>query len=271
MKKIAKLLLLVIVLVSLIFVLTGCGQKVETKYTSKPKTENTSKTNTTKTNETAEETTKGSIDEVDFVAAAEKQMAMPEEGEEIAIIHVKEYGDITVKFFPEVAPKAVENFVTHAKNGYYDNGSFHRVIEDFMIQGGDPLGTGYGGESIWGEGFGTELDYSLFPYKGALCMAMSSLPNSIGSQFFIEQQNSSELMISQLKTTVYPEELVNAYSKYGGSPHIYMNYTVFGQVIEGLDVVDKIAKYTKVEDNNGTVLKENQPVIESIEITTYKK
>jgi len=270
MKKITKIALLIIVLVGMLFVLSGCGKKEETKYTSKPKNE-TSETNTANKNQTAEENAEDSIYNVDFAQAAEKQMSMPEDGEEIAIIHIKEYGDVKVKFFPEVAPKAVENFVTHSKNGYYNNGSFHRIIEDFMIQGGDPLGTGYGGESIWGEGFGTELDYKLFPYKGALCMAMSSQPNSIGSQFFIEQQNPSEFMATQMKTSGYPDGLVEAYTKYGGSPHIYLQYTVFGQVFEGIDIVDKIAKETKVEDDNGTVLKENQPIIESIEITTYKK
>lgn len=169
------------------------------------------------------------------------------------------------------APITVQNFKDLVSKKFYDGLIFHRVISGFMIQGGDPLGTGYGGESIWGEGFGTELDYKLFPYKGALCMAMSSQPNSIGSQFFIEQQNPSEFMATQMKTSGYPDGLVEAYTKYGGSPHIYLQYTVFGQVFEGIDIVDKIAKETKVEDDNGTVLKENQPIIESIEITTYKK
>ena len=84
------------------------------------------------------------MSDIDFAANAEKQFAMPEKGEQIAIFHVRDFGDIKVKFFPEVAPKAVENFVTHAKEGYYNGTTFHRIMKEFMIQGGDPLGNGTG-------------------------------------------------------------------------------------------------------------------------------
>ena len=96
-------------------------------------------------------------------------------------------GVITVKLFPEIAPKAVENFVTHAKDGYYDGTPFHRVIEGFMIQGGDPEGTGMGGESIWGEGFEVEISNQLYHIRGALSMARAQALDSHGSQFFIVQ------------------------------------------------------------------------------------
>ena len=273
MKKIIlKSTVLILVLTLMIIALTGCTND-KTNTVNTKNTSNTSKvTNTTNTSKKTNTTNKESeVDKVDFESNAEKQMAMPKEGETIAIIHIKNHGDVKVKFFPEVAPKAVENFVTHAKNGYYNNLTFHRIIDEFMIQGGDPKGNGTGGESIWGNGFGTELDYSLVPYRGALCMAMSSLPNSIGSQFFIEQANYSEEMASSMKIGGYPEGLINMYKKYGGSLHLYMQYTVFGQVYEGMNVVDEIAKNTKVEDSNGTVLKENQPIIESIEVKEYKK
>ncbi|MEG0753290.1 MAG: peptidylprolyl isomerase [Angelakisella sp.] len=95
-------------------------------------------------------------------------------------------GDIEIMLFPEEAPKAVENFITHAKAGYYDNLIFHRVIDNFMIQGGDPNGTGTGGESIWGEAFEDEFSDSLHNFRGALSMANSG-PNTNGSQFFIVQ------------------------------------------------------------------------------------
>lgn len=112
-----------------------------------------------------------------------------------------------------------------------------------MIQGGDPTGTGAGGESIWGKGFGTELDKSLVPYRGSLCMAMSSLPNSIGSQFFITQAHYSEENESILKRMGnYPKGLLEQYKKHGGYLSLYQNYTVFGQVFEGMEVVDKIAQ-----------------------------
>ena len=95
-------------------------------------------------------------------------------------------GDITVQLYPQEAPKAVENFLTHAKNGYYDGIIFHRVIQDFMIQGGDPTGTGRGGESIWGESFEDEFSHKLHNFRGALSMANSGI-NTNGSKFFIVQ------------------------------------------------------------------------------------
>ncbi|MBR3152652.1 MAG: peptidylprolyl isomerase [Clostridia bacterium] len=193
-------------------------------------------------------------------------MAMPEKGETIAIMHVKGYGDIKFKFFKDVAPKAVENFLTHAKNGYYNGLTFHRVINEFMIQGGDPTGIGTGGESIWGEGFGTELDESIVPYRGSLCMAMSSLPNSIGSQFFITQAHFNQERESYFKAYGLDDGLWETYKKYGGDIlSLYMKYTVFGQVIEGMDVVDKIAA-VKTGANDKPV---EDVIIESIDVTEY--
>ena len=95
-------------------------------------------------------------------------------------------GDITVQLYPDEAPKTVENFITHAKNGYYDGIIFHRVINNFMVQGGDPTGTGRGGESIWGESFTDEFSDDLHNFRGALSMANSG-SNTNGSQFFIVQ------------------------------------------------------------------------------------
>lgn len=256
MKKVISFIVMMFVL---LFVLTACGNDEVANNTvnqTSNKTSNTSK-NTTE-NRSKEE----SKVNVNYLEAAQKQMAQPTEDETTAVLHIKDYGDIKVKFFKEVAPKAVENFVTHAKQGYYNGLTFHRVIKEFMIQGGDPEGTGMGGESIWGEGFGTELDYGLVPYRGALCMAMSSLPNSIGSQFFIEQANYDESMANSMKNGGYPEDLLEQYKTYGGSMHLYMQYTVFGQVYEGMEVVDKIAE---VETDANDKPLENV-VIESIEV-----
>ncbi len=141
------------------------------------------------------------------------QFAMPNAGELTAVINTT-LGAIKVRFFPEVAPKAVENFTTHAKNGYYDGIIFHRVIKDFMIQGGDPLGRGIGGESIWGAPFEDEFSEELKVVRGALCMANAG-PFTNGSQFFIVQCPAC--------------------------PWLDFHHTVFGQVIEGIDVVDAIA------------------------------
>ena len=111
------------------------------------------------------------------------QFEKPAAGEKIAVMKTS-MGEIVLKFFPGQAPKAVENFLTHAENGYYDGLKFHRVIPGFMIQGGDPQGTGTGGESIWGEPFGDEFSMDLWNFRGALSMANAG-PDTNGSQFFI--------------------------------------------------------------------------------------
>lgn len=177
-------------------------------------------------------------------------------------------GVITVKLFPEIAPKAVENFVTHAKDGYYDGTPFHRVIEGFMIQGGDPEGTGMGGESIWGEGFEVEISNQLYHIRGALSMARAQALDSQGSQFFIVQgtEDQSDGMAIQFT----PERIIEAY-KNGGAKSLDGNYTVFGQVIEGMDVVDKIAQ-AEVTSNGNEVSTPVDPVtIESTKVLQEAK
>ena len=259
MKKITKILLLVFVTVIMLLVLTGCEGENATQIKI-----NNSDTTSNTTNNTENEEGEVKLSDIDFKSAAEKQMAMPNSGDTVAIMHIKDYGDVKFKFFEDVAPKAVENFLTHAREGYYNGLTFHRVINEFMIQGGDPKGDGTGGESIWGEGFGTELDYTLVPYRGSLCMAMSSLPNSIGSQFFITQAHYSEDMYSYLKNSL-PVSLMNQYKEYGGYLSLYMQYTVFGQVYEGMDIIDKIAA-VETDENDKPI---TDVVIESIEVTTY--
>ena len=265
-KKVLYVILLALILIIALVSLTGCSKNEENFTHTTSQTENNNEVSEENTMSENTSSTERVVDTIDYKAAAEKQMAMPQEGETIAIFHIKNYGDIKVKFFNEVAPKAVENFVTHAKNGYYDGLIFHRVINEFMIQGGDPQGTGYGGESIWGEGFGTELDYELVPYRGSLCMAMSSLPNSIGSQFFITQAHYDKNQESYLKAGGYPEKLLEVYKEEGGYLSLYLQYTVFGQVFEGMEVVDNIAAVK----TNGSDKPLEDVVIESIEITEYK-
>ena len=149
-------------------------------------------------------------------------------------------GDFTLELFPEVAPKTVENFVTHAKNGYYNGVIFHRVIEDFMIQGGDPTGTGMGGESIYGRTFEDEFSREAFNLYGTLSMANAG-PNTNGSQFFIvTAKQVTAQMLKQLKDGGWPEEIVEEYAKVGGTPWLDHRHTVFGRVVEGMDVVLKI-------------------------------
>jgi peptidylprolyl isomerase len=122
-------------------------------------------------------------------------------------------GNITLKMLPKIAPLAVENFVTHAKNGYYNGIIFHRVIRGFMIQGGDPTGTGRGGESIWHKDFKNEHAPNVVFDRPYLLAMANRGPNTNGSQFFI--------------TTV-------------PTPHLNGGYTIFGEVIKGQDVVKKI-------------------------------
>ena len=149
-------------------------------------------------------------------------------------------GDFTLELFPEVAPKTVENFVTHAKNGYYNGVIFHRVIEDFMIQGGDPTGTGMGGESIYGRTFEDEFSREAFNLYGTLSMANAG-PNTNGSQFFIvTAKQVPAQMLKQLKDGGWPEEIVEEYAKVCGTPWLDHRHTVFGRVVEGMDVVLKI-------------------------------
>ncbi|BDZ31196.1 peptidylprolyl isomerase [Lactiplantibacillus sp. WILCCON 0030] len=150
------------------------------------------------------------------------------------------YGDIKVQLFPKQAPKSVENFVGLAKKGYYDGIIFHRVIPDFMIQGGDPTGTGMGGESLWGNQFEDEFSSEVFNMRGALSMANAG-PNTNGSQFFIVQKPQLDPgMADQMKQAGYPEEVVTAYGN-GGTPWLDFRHTVFGAVSDGMAVVDDIA------------------------------
>ena len=149
-------------------------------------------------------------------------------------------GDITVQLFPELAPKTVKNFIELAKKGYYDGVIFHRVIPDFMIQGGDPTGTGMGGESIYGESFEDEFSRELFNLRGALSMANSG-PNTNGSQFFIvNNENVPANMLDQLEGAGFPAEIIEAY-KGGGTPWLDFGHTVVGHGIDGMTTVDEIA------------------------------
>ncbi len=230
----------------------------------------------------------------------------------VAVIEVRDYGTIKAVLFEEDAPKTVENFITHAKEGYYDGLTFHRVIDDFMIQGGDPAGDGTGGESIWGGSFEDEFTDNLWNFRGALSMANSGKDTN-GSQFFIVQAGDTESMteeyfesiedengksvnekvedqlemyelygysgdqLDQIESilkqqyqnankgeTDFPDEVKEFYQQVGGTPHLDKMHTVFGQVIEGMDVVDAIAGVPKEDEQQG--IPKEEIVIESITI-----
>lgn len=171
-------------------------------------------------------------------------------------------GDIQIVLFPEHAPKTVENFIELSKKSYYDGVIFHRVIPEFMIQGGDPTGTGMGGESIYGEAFEDEFSDKLFNLKGALSMANAG-PNTNGSQFFIVQSNQMpDNMIGQMQDAGFPEEIVEAYRK-GGTPWLDFRHTVFGHVLDGMSVVEEIANVQRGPQDKPV----HDVVIDTIEIT----
>ena len=195
---------------------------------------------------------------------ANLQLNKPEKGDVVAIMHTT-MGDIKIKLFKEQTPKTFENFTTHAKNGYYNGLIFHRVIKDFMIQGGDPMGTGIGGESIWGTKFEDEFTPELHNLRGALSMANAG-PNTNGSQFFIVQANTvPSNMLDQMEDLpeAFPPECAKAYADMGGTPWLDYRHTVFGQVYEGMDVVDAIANVKTAPGDKPVVAVE----IENIEIT----
>ncbi len=249
------------------------------------------------------------------------QLEKPQEGETIAILHTS-MGDITWRFFPENAPKAVDNFITLAKEGKYNNTIFHRVIDNFMIQGGDyEKHNGTGGKSSYGAPFEDEFSDTLFNIRGSVAMANSGV-NTNGSQFFINQagpETFNSALVTDFDTaykelaaqfeqataqdpslkTAYPtlEDYIKTYTQYygtypisplsytvtdeimelykanGGNMHLdgalraTGGHTVFAQVIDGMDVVDAIAKVKVNADDNKPL---TDVKLESVEITTYK-
>ena len=159
-----------------------------------------------------------------------------------AEIQVKDYGTITVELDADTAPITVTNFVNLAKDGFYDNLTFHRIMDGFMIQGGDPNGDGTGGadQTIKGEFSSNGVENEISHTRGTISMARAQDPDSASSQFFIVQEDSD---------------------------YLDGNYAAFGHVTSGMEIVDQICKDVPVEDDNGTVKAENQPVIEKITIT----
>ncbi len=220
------------------FVLLGCSEDKEVEK----------EVDTTK----QKETTQSSVPELDALMQFQDSYA---EDTPVAIMHTDQ-GDIAIVLFPSEAPKACENFMTHAKEGYYDGLTFHRVINEFMIQSGDPQGNGTGGESIWGTPFEDEFSANLFHFRGALSMANAG-SNTNGSQFFIVQASS---LVQEL--IGYPTLAASKYEEVGGTPWLDGQHTIFGQVIDGMDVVDAIAAL----ENSDTVA-----IIQSITMTTYQE
>ena len=168
-------------------------------------------------------------------------MANENTGTIYAVIDMKDYGTIKVKLAPEAAPITVENFVSLAKSGFYNGLTFHRIISGFMMQGGDPDGTGMGGsdKNIKGEFASNGVNNPISHKRGVISMARAMDPNSASSQFFIMHKDGTFL---------------------DGE------YAAFGEVTEGIEIVDKICESARPIDNNGTIPRAEHPVINSIVI-----
>ncbi len=219
--------------ISIIAILGGCANSnPDTKF------DENYKDNSKKQEEVIKEIETNNPTKMIQPLTKEEQLSMPNEGDEIAVIETS-MGTIKLKFFKDHAPELTKNFIELSNRGYYTNAIFHRVIKGFVIQSGDPTGTGRGGESYKGKGLADEKGALILKhYKGAVACAKSSLPNSIGSQFYIAHDDIHSL---------------------DG------NYSVFGQVFEGQDIVDIIA--TQETDNNDKPI--TDIVIKKVTITSY--
>ncbi len=220
-----------------------------------------------------------------------------ESGDTYAVIRIKNYGDITVKLFPEAAPYAVQNFIDLAKSGYYDGKNFHRVISDFMIQAGSLNGDGTGGTDSQGGEFKCEINTKLRHYYGALCYASAmgnntcqfyivnknteasdplmqyetygayylsmaeqytSMQSSYGEdsgeyafiQSYIDYYNDAAAAVEAMYNTT-DNAVKEKYTEYGGVPFLDGGYAVFGQTVEGFDVIDKISSVEVTENMGG--------------------
>lgn len=189
------------------------------------------------------------------------QLALPENGEEIAVFETTK-GTFKIRLFPNNAPETVTNFTNLIRSGYYDGISFHRVIDGFMVQTGDPTGTGTGGSTFTGAELPDENDNGLYHFKYAVSMANTGMPNSGSSQFFVVQSDKvfagqdesgkvNEFTVDQLITQLnYEEGVAHFYNMFGGTPTLDAEarkgsgvpaHTVFGQVFDGVEVIDAIA------------------------------
>ena len=257
MKKLFAFILCGITVTALI---TGCGNKLN--IGSDSATDNSSAvSDNSSPDETSEQSPPENVEIANYTA--------PQNGDKIAEIKFKGYDSIVkIRLFPEYAELGVENFVGLANDGFYDGLTFHRVIKDFMIQGGDPLGTGGGGKSLWGSSFDGGTDPHLIHLPGAVAYANSGTTASNSSQFYIvtgEETSDEVFSYYEQNGLLFSDNAKNLYKQYGGTPFLDGNYTVFGQVFDGLDVVYQIQ--CLATDANDKPL--DDVIIESIRITEY--
>lgn len=225
---------IIAVMALVLCMLVGCGSKKDDTSSKSAKQEETVAPESTDNSGQDAETSDSLSDDTNQLS-----------GKHHVVIKVKDYGNIKVELDADTAPISVTNFVKLAKQGFYDGLTFHRIIDGFMIQGGDPNGDGTGGsdETIKGEFSENGVENNISHVRGTISMARSSENDSASSQFFIVQSDST---------------------------YLDGQYAGFGTVTSGMDIVDKICKDTPVTDTNGTVEKENQPVIDSIKVVDWQ-
>ena len=240
-KRICSILILSI----MVFCLTACGNdagKSSGQDTGKQQTESQGKESPD--NQGKEDQNQAEVSNTDQPASSPAESADSGEnlsGKHHVTIEIEKYGTMEVELDADIAPITVTNFINLAKAKFYDGLTFHRIMDGFMIQGGDPNGDGTGGskENIKGEFSNNGVDNDISHTRGTISMARASDPDSASSQFFIVQADSTFL---------------------DG------DYAGFGHVTEGMDIVDKICEDAKPTDNNGTITSDQQPVIEKITI-----
>ena len=240
MKKTKRKMLFLMIAALSVFAMAGCGSKKDAgkgTEATPAATETVKETPVTEAETPADTTAEPVAESSDDKKDNTEYLS----GKHHVEIEVKHYGTISVELDADVAPISVTNFVNLAKEGFYDGLTFHRIIDGFMIQGGDPLGNGTGGsdETIKGEFSANGVENNISHVRGTISMARAMDNDSASSQFFIVQSDSLSL---------------------DGS------YAGFGTVTEGMDIVDKICKDVPVQDDNGTVLAEDQPVITTIKV-----
>ena len=255
MLKFRKLAALAMSIAMLTTVFTGCGDE-----------ENSSSAKTSGSESSESESSKS---ETPAAAGDVVNFTPPEKGEDIIVMTIKDYGDVKIKLFPEQAEKGVENFTSLAKDGYYDGLIFHRVINNFMIQGGDPLGNGTGGESKWGDKFDGGTSPDLTHVAGAVAYANSGSTATNGSQFYIVTgEKYDDATLSDL-TTYYGISMTDntkkLYSELGGAPWLDGSYTIFGQVFDGLDIIFDIQGVATGANDKP----EKDVVIEKVSVEKY--
>lgn len=208
---------------------------------------------------------RSSVQRPSVLRSSALQLAAPKPGDTIATI-TTDRGTIKAVLFPDAAPKAVENFVALAKDGYYDGVLFHRVVEDFLIQSGDPTGTGTGGQSVWGASFACEYPPQLHNYSGALAM-VSDANGQNNSQFYIvttRPDSVSQKLAQKLLAAGFDREVVSTYREVGGAPYLDCKSTVFGQIYSGMEIADEIDAAATVAERP-----KKEIHIQSITVETY--